>query len=427
MCFLEEALIPTATVDSPTETPARRRRARSSAKSTSQPPAPLSSDLEAQSSLDIATPGFAALGLSQIVLTAIGTMGFATPTPIQERAIPPLIDGRDVVGRAQTGTGKTLAFAAPIASMLDPDEPSVQAIVLVPTRELAHQVFTETSRVCQETGLRVLALFGGRRVKDDLRALTAGAHVVIGTPGRVIDHLRRGTLRLERLRVAVLDEADEMLDIGFADDIEAILRRTPKERQTALFSATMPPFIRTMIRRYLRNPVYVAIAQPQSTLSAIDQVYYEVSERDKLDGLLELLADEGAERVLCFRRTQIGVDRLTHELRRRGVPACGLHGGMSQVERDKVMHAYRARELRVLIATNVAARGLDIPDVSHVVNFDMPQNTEEYVHRIGRTGRAGRTGKAVTFVGEWDLDGLGVLQRFVGPTLRHGRLALYGS
>jgi ATP-dependent RNA helicase DeaD len=370
---------------------------------------------------------FQTLGLNEAVLSAITGMGFTEPTPIQVRAIPPLVQGRDVVGRAQTGTGKTLAFAAPIAQLLDPSLPEVQAIVMVPTRELAHQVAAEMVRVCTGTGLQVVSLFGGRRVKDDLQALAGRPQVIIGTPGRVIDHLSRGTLRLEKIRVAVLDEADEMLDIGFADDIERILRRTPRTRQTALFSATMPAFLRRMIRLYMKDPAYIAIAQEETTIVGIDQVYYEVSERDKTAGLIELLNAGDMERVLCFRRTQIGVDRLTDGLRRRGVPACGLHGGMGQPERDRVMNSFRAGELRVLIATNVAARGLDINEVSHVVNFDLPQNTEEYVHRIGRTGRAGRAGTAVTFVGEWDLEGLEVLRRFVGDSLRKGRLSLYGA
>ncbi len=356
-------------------------------------------------------------------------MGFTIPTPIQSQAIPPMLAGRDVVGKAQTGTGKTLAFAVPIADRLDPALRQVQAIVMVPTRELAMQVSLETARACQGRGLTVVALFGGRRINGDLQALAAGPQVVIGTPGRVIDHLQRGSLQLAGVRIVVLDEADEMLDIGFADDIERILRRTPRQRQTCLFSATMPAFIRRMINRHMVTPVQISITPKETTVAAIDQVYYEVSERDKLDGMLELMRDSDAgdmTRVLCFRNTQIGVDRLTQQLVRRGVPACGIHGGMSQPERDRVMKSFRNGELRVLIATNVAARGLDIPEVTHVVNYDLPQNTEEYVHRIGRTGRAGRAGTAVTFIGEWDLEGLTVLQRFVGENLRRGRLSLYG-
>ncbi len=369
---------------------------------------------------------FRSLGIGEQTLGAIKAMGFSIPTPIQDQAVPPLLAGRDLVGKAQTGTGKTLAFAVPIAERLNPSVRDVQAIVMVPTRELALQVSLETERVCAGRGINVVALFGGRRIKGDMDALAAGPQVVVGTPGRVIDHLRRGTLQLSTVRIVVLDEADEMLDIGFADDIEHILRRTPTRRQTALFSATMPPFVRRMIQKHMNAPLKVAIDPDETTLITIDQIYYEVSERDKLAGLLELMKSGDMERVLCFRNTQIGVDRLTEQLRRRGVPACGIHGGMSQPERDRVMQSFRSGELKVLIATNVAARGLDIQDVSHVVNYDLPQNTEEYVHRIGRTGRAGRAGNAVTFISEWDLDALPVLQEFVGDNLRKGRLTLYG-
>jgi ATP-dependent RNA helicase DeaD len=223
----------------------------------------------------------------------------------------------------------------------------------------------------------------------------------------------------------VLDEADEMLDIGFADDIETILRRTPRQRQTALFSATLPAFLKRMIARYLHDPAYVAIEPEKTTLATIEQLYFEVAERDKCFALLELLDSMQMTRVLCFRRTQIGVDRLANDLKRRGVSALGIHGGLNQSERDRVMKAFRAGEIRVLIATNVAARGLDIPDVTHIVNYDLPQNTEEYVHRIGRTGRAGRGGTAVTFISEWDYEGLPILQKFVGEALKRSTLKLY--
>jgi len=373
------------------------------------------------------TSGFRTLGLGKPSLAAIAAMGFKQPTPIQAQGIPPMLAGRDLVGKAQTGTGKTLACALPIAERIDPASPATQAIVLVPTRELATQVAEETVRACASRDLRVVPIVGGRRIKDDLARLAAGAQIVVGTPGRVIDHLRRGTLRLDGVRIVVLDEADEMLDIGFADAIETILRRTPRTRQTALFSATMPPFIRRMVHRYLNDPVRVSIDPEEVTVTTIEQVYYEVSERDKLPGLLELLADPTMQRVLCFRRTQIGVDRLAADLHRRGVAACGIHGGMTQSERDRVMRAFKAGEIRVLIATNVAARGLDIQDVTHVVNYDLPQTTEEYVHRIGRTGRAGHAGTAVTFIAEWDYDGLEVLKRYLNGDLRRGLLQLYGG
>jgi ATP-dependent RNA helicase DeaD len=241
----------------------------------------------------------------------------------------------------------------------------------------------------------------------------------------VQDLMGRGQLSLDRVRIAILDEADEMLDIGFAEDMERILRRTPRERQTALYSATMPPFIRRMIARYMRNPVRVSITPEQPTVASIDQVFYEVGERDKVDALLELLSDPEMNRVLVFCRMKVGVDRLAAALNRRQVPALAIHGGLSQSERDRVMASFRAGTLRVLVATNVAARGLDIREVSHVVNYDMPQTTEEYIHRIGRTGRAGLSGTAVTFVSEWDFQDFEQMCGELGSTPRREVLALY--
>ena len=371
--------------------------------------------------------GFRHLELSERTLRALGAMGYARPTPVQEEAIPAMLAGRDVVGQAQTGTGKTAAFGVPLAERLDAGERVVQAIVLVPTRELAAQVSAELTRICAGSGLRVATLVGGQRMGPQLDDLAAGAQIVFGTPGRVQDHMQRGSLRLDRVRVAVLDEADEMLDIGFADDMERILRRTPRERQTALYSATMPPFIRRMIARYMREPVWVTIQSERATVDTIDQVYYEVGERDKVDALVELLESGHLTRVLVFRRTQVGVDRLADALKRCGIAAMPIHGGLRQSERDRVMRAFREGSLRVLVATNVAARGLDIRDVSHVVNYDFPQCTEEYIHRIGRTGRAGRTGTAVTFVSEWDYQDFAQLCEELGDSPRREVLELYGA
>ena len=352
-------------------------------------------------------------------------MAYVTPTPIQEQAIPAMLAGRDVVGQAQTGTGKTAAFGVPIVEWLDPSLPAVQAIVLVPTRELANQVAKELTRICAGSGLAVAAIYGGAAMGPQREALAAGAQIVVGTPGRIQDHMERRTLRLDAVKIAVLDEADEMLDIGFADDMERILRHTPRERQTALFSATMPPFIRRMIARHMRNPVWVSIQPEAATVDTIDQVYYEVGERDKVDGLVELLEGKELSRVLVFRRTQIGVDRLADALDRRGISAMPIHGGLRQRERDRVMHAFRSGVLRVLVATNVAARGLDINEVSHVVNYDFPQSTEEYIHRIGRTGRAGRSGTAITFVSEWDFQDFAQLCEELGEPPRRDVLAMY--
>jgi len=374
-----------------------------------------------------APSAFAALGLSARTLSALGAMGYAEPTAVQREAIPPLLAGRDVVGQAQTGTGKTAAFGVPIVERLDPTLHAVQAIVLTPTRELANQVAAELTQICAGSGLRVAAVYGGVRMGPQLAALAGGAQIVVGTPGRVQDHMARGTLRLDRVRVAILDEADEMLDIGFKDDMERILRRTPRDRQTALYSATMPPFIRRMIRLYMREPVYVQIQPESATVEIIEQVYYEVGERDKPRALVELLEGLHLTRVLVFRRTQIGVDRLASTLERRGISALPIHGGLRQNERDRVMEQFKAGELRVLVATNVAARGIDIHEVSHVVNYDFPQSTEEYIHRIGRTGRAGREGTAVTFVSEWDFQDFAQLCEELGTTPRREVLTIYGG
>lgn len=365
--------------------------------------------------------------LSPEVRRAIAEMGYVEPTPVQSEVIPLLLSGRDVVGQSQTGTGKTAAFAVPIAERLSRECRRPQAIVLVPTRELAVQVAGEIERLSRYRGLRVLAAYGGEGMKRQTDALQRGAHVVVGTPGRVLDHIRRGNLRLDGIRVAVLDEADEMLDIGFAADMEAILRRTPRGRQTALFSATMPPFIQRMIRLYLRDPQMVSINPDERTVERVDQVFFEVAEDDKVKGFCELLeSDPSFERLLVFRRTQRGVDRLAEALSRRGYPVKGIHGGMSQRERNQVMREFREGRLRILVATNVAARGLDIQDISHVVNFDIPQTVEEYVHRIGRTARAGKAGTAITFVAEWDFELFDAIQAAMGDRLRQKRLAMYG-
>lgn len=372
--------------------------------------------------------GFRHLGLSPSTLAAIAALGWERPTPIQNEAIPPLMEGRDVVGRARTGTGKTAAFGLPLIERLDPGRPSVQAIVLVPTRELAVQVAGELTRLGAGSGLRVVAVYGGQRISTQLAALAKGAHIVVGTPGRVQDHMHRGTLQLDGVGVAVLDEADEMLDIGFADDMERILRHTPKERQTALFSATLPPFIQRLIIRYMRDPVWVSVIDMHEapTVETVEQIAYEVSERDKVDAFVEVYNDiEDDPRILVFRRTQIGVDRLVTALKRRGGMVAGLHGGMRQAERERVMAAFKAGDIDVLVATNVAARGLDIPDVTHVFNYDAPQSAEEYIHRIGRTARAGKPGTAVTFVGEWDLDRFAQICAVIGVTPLKRTLRLY--
>ena len=353
-------------------------------------------------------------------------MGYSTPTPIQERAIPPFLQGRDVVGQAVTGTGKTAAFGIPLAEMIDISGKHVQAIVLVPTRELAVQVSQELSRIGQRRGLQVLAIYGGQAINPQLIALKRGVHVVVGTPGRIMDHLSRGTLDLRRVKFAILDEADEMLDIGFAEDMDYILRQTPKTgRQTALFSATFPGFIRKLIHRHLNTPVEVRIGGEIETVHEVAQVYYEVASRDKQAGLQEIIQQQiNGGQALVFCRTQIGVDRLVRSLTQRNYPVLGLHGGKPQSERNAVMQGFRDGKLKVLVSTNLASRGIDIPAITHVINYDMPDNLEEYVHRIGRAGRMGREGTAVTLVTEWDFEVLDAIMAQMGDRLQQGRLSL---
>ena len=376
---------------------------------------------------------FGAIPVSQPVFSALQDMGYTEPTPVQKQAIPVMLEGQDLVGQAQTGTGKTAAFGLPLAETLDPGEKHVQAIVLTPTRELAAQVSGELSRLCRYRRLKVVMVYGGQPIRRQIEALQRGAHIVVGTPGRMLDHLTRGTLRLDRTRIVVLDEADDMLDIGFAEDIERILRFTPASRQTALFSATIPTRISRMVYYHLKRPVWIRIGEEAEPVEQVRQVYYEVASRDKNAGLDELLRSSpstsseraGNGQTLIFRRTQMGVERLVGYLRQRGYAARGIHGGLSQPQRDAVMGAFRAGRLKLLVATNLAARGLDIPAISQVINFDVPQNVEEYVHRIGRTSRMGRPGTAITFVGEWDLEAFDAIHRHIGDGIESKRLALY--
>ena len=378
----------------------------------------------------IATPPdersrFSDFPLNESLLRAIEAIGYTYPTPIQAAVLPPLLEGRDIFGQAQTGSGKTAAFGIPTINRLKPTG-VVGAIILVPTRELCRQVSDELEKLAEGSGLQILSVYGGTRMRGQFTALEKGVDIIVGTPGRVIDHLGRGTLRVDQVKVVILDEADEMLDIGFAEDIEQILRRTPRERQTLLFSATMPGWVQRLIRRYQRNPVHIAIEPERMTVATVEQRYYEVAERDKLDGFLSFEEDFGRDaRLLIFRRMQVGVDRLAQQLTREGWLAQALHGGMAQPDRTRVINAYRSGDLRVLIATNVAARGLDIPDITHVINYDIPQNPEEYVHRIGRTARAGKTGVAITFVSEWDYPYLEAIKAHVGEALQPATLPIY--
>ncbi len=348
------------------------------------------------------TAGFTGLGLDPRLLTALTTLGYEEPTPIQREAIPPLLEGRDLLGKAATGTGKTAAFALPLLQQIRPGAPPrerVSALILVPTRELAMQVAEAVHRYGKGIGAVALPVYGGASMDTQRRALSRGVDVVIATPGRALDHIRRGSLKLGTVRVVVLDEADEMLDMGFAEDLEAILDETPDERQTMLFSATMPRRITEMAAKHLRDPVQIRIdreAVPAGEAPRVRQVAYVVARPHKLAALSRILDIEAPTSAIVFCRTRTEVDELTETLNARGYRAEALHGGLSQEQRDRVMRRFRTNASELLIATDVAARGLDVEHVSHVVNYDVPAAAESYVHRIGRTGRAGREGVAIT-------------------------------
>ncbi len=354
---------------------------------------------------------FRDLGLSDKVLKALDDMGFEEPSPIQEQAIPSLLQGKDVIGQAQTGTGKTAAFGVPIVERLDPKLRAVQALVLTPTRELAIQVAEEITKVGKYARIKTIAIYGGQSIERQIRSLKFGVDVVIGTPGRIIDHLGRGTLDLSKINMMVLDEADEMLDMGFIEDIERILQTTPPGRQTLLFSATMPPEIRRLAGRYMTDPSHIAVSPQQLTVPQIDQYFYEVRGTFKTEALCRVLDIENVERGICFCRTKKGVDELVEGLQARGYLAEGIHGDMNQAQRNRVMSRFKEGNIELLVATDVAARGLDISDVTHVFNYDIPQDPESYVHRIGRTGRAGRTGTAITFITAREFSQLRLIER----------------
>ena len=363
--------------------------------------------------------------VSRDVALALKIIGYNEPTRIQSDCIGPLLAGNDVVGQAHTGTGKTAAFGIPLVEQTDPSQVSIQGLILVPTRELAMQVRDELVRLAQFCRLGVVACYGGQPISKQIAALKRRTHIVVGTPGRVLDHLGKGTLRLETVRTVVLDEADEMLDVGFLPDIERILSRTPTNRQTALFSATIPSPIRRIVGRHMRSPVWIRIGSEIETAPEVRQVYIEVLEQDRMRAFVRLLKTQvNGGKVLMFRRTKAGVDNLAQALQRQGIAAAGIHGGLVQSERNAAMRSFHAGDLKVLVATNLAARGLDIPQISHVINYDMPQNLEEYVHRIGRTARMGRDGTAITFVTEWDFPMLDLLQDGLAGELKQETLPL---
>jgi ATP-dependent RNA helicase DeaD len=341
---------------------------------------------------------FRELGLSPEIQLALDELGYEEPTAIQEQAIPELLAGHDVIGQAQTGTGKTAAFGLPLLQYLEPGSDEVQAIVLTPTRELCIQVTQALRAYAEHLDVEVVAVFGGAPIRSQQAQLRKGAHVVVATVGRMMDLMSRQSLVLTAARYVVLDEADEMLDLGFIEDVERILRMCPSGRQTSLFSATIPPPIARLAERYMYEPVTIRVTPKKLTVDAIEQAYVDVPGREKTDRLVEVLRAEEPEQAIIFCRTKVGAARLDRTLRERGLNVKALHGDMTQGQRDGVMISFKEHRLPLLVATDVAARGLDIEHVTHVINYDVPDTTDGYVHRIGRTGRVGRTGRAITFV-----------------------------
>jgi ATP-dependent RNA helicase DeaD len=373
--------------------------------------------------------GFGALGLSPAIVGAVTALGYEEPTPIQKEAIPVLISGADMLGQAATGTGKTAAFALPLLDRLAQDGKAgrgkVRGLVLVPTRELAMQVAEALHKYAKGSNLNVVPVYGGAPMDHQIRALRRGTEVVVGTPGRVLDHLRRKTLDLSLVQVLVLDEADEMLDMGFAEDIDAIVSETPETRQTALFAATFAPRIMQIAGRHLKTPKKVQIAQEKRApgkLPRIRQVAYIVGKGQKIGALNRILDFESPKSAIIFCRTRLEVDELTDTLNAHGYGAQALHGGMVQKQRDRVMQLFRTEKADILVATDVAARGLDIDHVSHVVNFDLPTAPEVYVHRIGRTGRIGREGVAITLVSPREQRFLQYVERLTKQKIEIGKL-----
>ncbi|MBJ6984456.1 DEAD/DEAH box helicase [Luteimonas sp. MC1750] len=350
-------------------------------------------------SSDAPTILFTDLGLPQPLLQALTAVGYEAPSPIQAATIPPLLAGRDVLGQAQTGTGKTAAFALPAMARLDPTARKPQVLVLAPTRELAIQVAEAFQKYAAFLpGFQVLPIYGGQGYGPQLQALRRGVQVIVGTPGRVIDHLEKGSLDISELRLLVLDEADEMLRMGFIDDVEAVLARTPETRQVALFSATMPPPIRRIAQTYLKDPVEVAIKSATSTARNIRQRYWMVSGTNKLDAVTRILEAEPFDGMIVFTRTKIATEELAEKLQARGFAAAAINGDIAQAQRERTIAQLKDGKVDILVATDVAARGLDVDRISHVLNYDVPYDTESYVHRIGRTGRAGRSGEAILFI-----------------------------
>ena len=355
---------------------------------------------------------FRELGLSEAMLDSLQKKGFEEPTAIQSKTIPFLLQNKqDLIGKAQTGTGKTAAFGIPIIENIVPQSKKVQAIILVPTRELAIQVTEELSSFAENQKTGIIAVYGGQPIERQISRLQRGVDIVVGTPGRVIDHINRKTLKLDSISYLVLDEADEMLNMGFVDDIEEILKSTPSSRRTVLFSATMPTNIERLAKQYMKNAEIISVSSEQISRDNIQQIYFEVAQADKFEALFRIIDIEASFYGLVFCRTKNDADEIAHKLANRGCRAEAIHGDLSQGQREKVLQKFRNKQITVLVATDVAARGIDIDNLTHVINYSLPQDPESYVHRIGRTGRAGKTGTAITLITPSEYRKLTSLQR----------------
>jgi len=365
---------------------------------------------------------FESLGLSEATLVAIRGKGFETPTDIQREVIPRLLSGDvDIIGQSQTGTGKTAAFALPIIEAIDPKIKAVQAIILTPTRELALQVADEIKSLRGKKRVYVYAVYGGQPIGPQIRALERGTHVVVGTPGRVLDHIRRGTLDLSSVKFFILDEADRMLDMGFIDDIEAIFRETPKRKRVLMFSATMPPEIKKLARRYMGDYEVISVSSDELVPEMVDQEYVEVVPARKFTVLKKILSDDFYGIVFCATKRE--TRELSEKLRREGYSAEALNGDMSQAARERAFWRFKTKKTRILVATDVAARGLDVQDISHIVNYSLPMTAEDYVHRIGRTGRMGKRGRAITFIMPGEFKRLRYIAQVAGVEIRKSELS----
>jgi len=365
---------------------------------------------------------FLAIGIDEKLHQALKQVGITEPTQIQEQVIPVLLAGKDVIAQAQTGTGKTFAFLLPVIQNIDTKKPYVQSLIITPTRELALQVTAEAKRLAPVKGVTMLTAYGGQDVTQQIKKLKGNIHIVIGTPGRLLDHIRRKTVNFSRVSTLVLDEADQMLDMGFLKDVEQIIQQTPEGRQTMLFSATMPEEIRSLASRYMRDPAHVRVKSKNITLDEIKQIVIETTDRSKQDALFKIIDEYQPFMAIIFCRTKRRVSALNITLQRHGYNSDEIHGDITQTKREKVMRAFRKANVQLLVATDVAARGLDITGVTHIFNYDIPQDTESYIHRIGRTGRAGQAGVAITFVTPRDRNALNMIEKGIKATLEKRRV-----